>query len=45
MLARRLRLKGLEVRLDIGVLLIGLNSLQNYSNAFDRQFKGGEYLI
>jgi len=25
--------------------LIGLNSLQNYSNAFDRQFKGGEYLI
>jgi len=41
MWARRLRPKGLKVRLDIGVLLIGLNSLQNYSNAADQHLWEG----
>ena len=41
MQARRLRLKRLKVRLDIGVSALRLNSLQDYSNAFDLQLKEG----
>ena len=41
MWARRLRPKGLKVRLDIGVSFINFNSLQNYSNAFDQHLWEG----